>query len=59
MFVDSEVLMPPAGILVYRDTICRWQPPHQGEPLNASERERIMNNILTVLDSQGVQVQVL
>lgn len=59
MFVDSEVLMPPAGILVYQDTIGRWQPPHERQTLSPSDRARILANILAVLGSQGVQVQVI
>jgi len=58
-FVDSEVLMPPAGILVYQDTICRWEPPHEHQVLGPAERARILSNILTVLGSQGVEVQVI
>jgi len=59
MFVDSEVLAPPAGILVYQDTIRDWQPPHQEHLLSDGERSRILENILKALGSQGIGVQVL
>ena len=59
MFVDSEVLAPPAGILVYRDSIRDWQPPHQEQPLGVGDRSRILGNILKALESQGIDVQVL
>lgn len=59
MFVDSEVLMPPAGILVYQGTIDRWQPPHDHQTLSPSDRARIVANILELLGSQGVEVQVI
>jgi len=59
MFVDSEVLAPPAGILVYQDSIRDWQPPHQGQPLAEGDRSRILGNILKALESQGIDVQVI
>lgn len=35
MFVDSEVLATPGGIVIYTSTIARWEPPHEAEELHA------------------------
>jgi len=59
MFIDSEVLMPPAGILIYRESIVAWQGPHSGEAVGDDEREKIVRNIIDALGSQGVEVQVM
>ena len=59
MFIDSEVLMPPAGILIYRDSIVGWQAPHSAESVGDGERDRIVRNIIDALGSQGVDVQTM
>jgi len=59
MFIDSEVLMPPAGMIMYRETVCRWLPPHAEEALSEDERERIVSNVVAALGSQGCEVQVM
>lgn len=59
MFIDSEVLMPPAGLLIYRDSIVGWQAPHSADTLEEAEREQIVRNIVDALGSQGVEVQVI
>lgn len=59
MFIDSEILMPPAGIVIYKESILGWQPPHSEEVIDDEERERIVRNIVDTLGSQGVDVQVM
>jgi hypothetical protein len=59
MFVDSEILMPPAGILIYRDSIVGWQSPDSGVAIDDVQREKIVRNIVDVLGSQGIEVQVI
>lgn len=59
MFIDSEVLMPPAGILIYRDSIVGWQAPHSGDAVDDAGREQIVRNIIDALGSQGIEVQVI
>jgi len=59
MFVDSEVLAGPAGMVVYRDTINRWKPPHDGEAINDAERERILQNIRGAFRYQGFEIEVI
>lgn len=59
MFVDSEILLPPAGIVIYRDSIVGWQSPDSGAAIDDAEREQIVRNIVDALGSQGVEVQVI
>ncbi|MES2997498.1 MAG: Imm74 family immunity protein [Verrucomicrobiota bacterium] len=59
MFIDSEVLAGPAGIVVYRDTISRWQPPHDGELINDEICMRILENIKDAFRFQGFEIEVI
>lgn len=57
--VDSEVLMPPAGILVYQDTITGWQSPHDQTGIGPEERKRILSNIVETMAAHGIDIQVI
>jgi hypothetical protein len=59
MFVDSEMLARPNGIAVYRESIERWDPPHECDALSESDRARILASIVLALRSQGLEVDVL
>ena len=59
MFVDSEVLAGPAGMVVYRDTISQWKPPHNRKPIDDVERERILQNIREAFRSQGFEIDII
>lgn len=59
MFVDSEVLLGPSGMGVYRNSIRRWKPPHDGEVVNDASRERILQNIKDAFRFQGFEIEVI
>lgn len=59
MLIDSEVLAPPGGIVVYKDTIRAWQPPHDAERLSENARSRILENVMAALQSQDIPVDVV
>lgn len=59
MFVDSEVLVPPAGIVIYTATVSRWESPHDSEELHPDACRRILDNIVATLRSQGVAVDLI
>lgn len=59
MFVDSEVLAPPAGIVIYTSTVVRWESPHDAMELPADARRRILDNIVATLRAQGVGVDLI
>lgn len=43
MFVDSEVLQK--GIAVFKNTITRWNPPHEAEVITEDKRREIIQHI--------------
>jgi hypothetical protein len=59
MFVDSEVVMGPSGMLIYGTSIVRWDPPHDSEPLEKADRERILANIREAFRFQGFEIDVI
>ncbi len=59
IFVDSEVLAPPAGILIYQDSIQSWQLPDGASSIDESERQRILRNMLEMLQHHDIRVDVM
>jgi hypothetical protein len=59
MFVDSEMLARPNGIAVYRESISRWDPPHEAGALTEGDRERILASIVAALRLQGLDADVI
>jgi hypothetical protein len=59
MFVDSEVLTGPSAMAVYKDTIQKWDPPHENISVTDSDRDRILNNIRDAFRSQGFEIDVI
>ncbi len=59
LFVDSEILAAPAGVLIYRDSIKSWDASDEVEPLSEEARQRIVDNIRAALGSQGIVVDVI
>jgi len=59
LFVDSEILAAPAGVLIYRDSIKSWDASDEIEPLSEEARQRIVDNIRAALGSQGISVDVI
>jgi len=59
MFVDSEMLAHPNSIVVYRESISRWDPPHESQTLSEGDRERVLASIVAALRLQGFDVDVI
>lgn len=59
MFVDSEVLTGASGMGVYKDTIEKWDSPHEDVPVTDSDRERILENIRRAFRFQGFEIVVI
>jgi len=59
LFVDSEILAAPAGMLIYLDSIKSWDASDEIEPLSEEARQRIVDNIRAALESQGIAVDVI
>ena len=58
-FVDSEVMNEPDTMLIYAKSIMRWDPPNESEPLNARDRERIIESITNAFEFSGFKVQII
>jgi hypothetical protein len=59
LHVDSEVLAGPSGLVIYRDSITTWEPPHTDELIDESKRAAIVDNIRRAFRSDGLEIQVL
>jgi hypothetical protein len=59
MFVDSEVLPGRSGMVVYRDTISKWDVPHEADIVDEAQRARILENVRRAFRFQGFDIQVL
>jgi hypothetical protein len=59
MFVDSEVLTGPSGMMVYKSSIARWDAPYTGISIDDQERTRIANNIREAFRAQGFEIDMV
>lgn len=59
MFVDAEVVMGSSGLMLYRDSISRWDAPNEADPVDAAERQRILENIRQAFLFQGFEIDVI
>ena len=59
MFVDSEVLIGPSAMAIYKDTIRKWDSPYDNVPVTDPDRHRILNNIRDAFRSQGFEIDVI
>jgi hypothetical protein len=57
MLVGSEGVI--GGVAIWRETIRKWQPPHDVEPLDDGKREAILENIRQALRFQGDEIKVI
>jgi hypothetical protein len=59
MFVDSEVLTGPSGMAIYKDSIEKWDSPHEHVLVMSSDRSRIVENIRNAFRFQGFEIDVI
>lgn len=58
LIVDSEVLMGPSGMVVYKSSIRRWDPPHSAQVIDKAAKEQIINNIREAFRFKGYEIEV-
>ncbi len=56
--IDSEVLQGPSGLIIYTDSIIRWQTPHESEKIDETCRAVIVENIKEAFKFRGIEIQV-
>jgi len=44
---------------VYRDSVSRWDSPHEADMVDEAERERIIHNIREAFRFQGFEIQLI
>lgn len=59
MFVDSEVLTGPSGMMVYGSSIARWDPPYDEENIDEAKRQQVIENIRKAFRFQCFEIQVI
>jgi hypothetical protein len=47
---------PERDIVVYADSLKKWDPPYQSEIIDEANRGRILGNVERALASQGIKV---
>lgn len=57
IFVDSEILAGPAGLMLISSSIKRWE--NTTNDVSAEERERIVDNIKRAFKFRGVTIQIM
>lgn len=58
MKIDSEILQGPSGLVVYTDSIVKWQSPHEVDEVDDACRDRIVGNIKDAFRFRGLEIQV-
>lgn len=58
MFIDSEVLAGPSGLVVYSGTIRGWEPPYDKEVIGEDKRRQILDNIRRAFCFRALQIQI-
>ena len=57
LFVDSEVLAGPAGIVMYSDSIKKWEK--EEKEISEEEKSKIIENIRRAFRHKGFEIQVI
>jgi hypothetical protein len=56
--IDSEVLLGPSGLIVFKDSFRLWNSPFENEPIDEGKRKAIIENIRRAFRFQGFEIQV-
>lgn len=56
--INSELLLRPYGILIYKSSIKNWNPPHNDELIDDIERNRILNNVVSDFEKLKYRVEI-
>lgn len=59
MRVDSELLMGPAGMGVYAESVVSWLPPYDNEVIDTITKQAIIENIRLAFRFDGFEIHVL
>ena len=54
--IDSEVLVGPSGMVIYSNSIRKWQP--NGQAVSPSEKQQIIQNVRDAFAFRGFDIEV-
>jgi len=55
----SEVLAIPNAVAIWRDSIRRWDPPNDADPISDQDREQIIQNIQRAFEATKQRLDVI
>lgn len=56
--INSEVLAGPSGMIIYTDSIIRWESPNEMEEIDTVKRKVIVENIRNAFHFRDIEIQV-
>lgn len=59
LFVDSELLASPSGMVIYTDSIKAWQPPFERDEIDAAKKAQIIDNVRRAFHWAGYEIEVM
>jgi len=59
LYVDSEVIAEPHGLMIYSSSIQSWKSLYEGEIINDAKRNVIVENIRRAFRFRGFEIEVI
>ncbi len=59
LHIESDRVIGPAILGMYKDTIRAWDPPDDGIVINKRKRDRIVDNIRRAFRFRGIEIEVV
>ena len=56
MHIEAEMMVGPTDLVIYSDSLCCWQPPHEDDVLTVEDKQRIKENIIKELEKNGLNI---
>ena len=58
MLVDHEIQADPRDVVIDRDSIKSWEPPHDEDPIDEADRDRIIENMRRAFATRNYKLSV-
>ena len=59
MKIDSEILTGNSGLVIYSDSIKKWDAPNDTELVDEATRGRIIENIRNAFRFRGFEIEII
>lgn len=57
--IYAELMSGPPDRSIYAKSIIRWLPPHENEPLNDEDRQRILEKTCRYFDMRKISYEII